>query len=71
MGDKFIVNVYKLAGGIVSIDDYKVENLDLMFAVIDFAKRSKYTYYIEAGELIYKDTDKQYYKEHFKWLRRA
>ena len=67
---RFIVKVYKLYRGSIEIDTHKYDTFAEMTRAVNVFKYFRYVYYVEAGELIYVDTDNTYYKEWIKWIRK-
>lgn len=67
---RFIVKVYKMYRGHITNDTHKYDTFEEMTRAVNVFKCFRYVYYIEAGELIYVDTDDAYYKEWIKWIRK-
>ena len=67
---RFIVKVYKIYRGNIHTETYKMDTVAEMTRAVNVFKCFRYVYHIEAGELVYTDTDKTYYKERITWIRK-
>ena len=67
---RFILKIYKLYDRDVDIDVFKFDTDIELLRMFDSYKHFSHVYYIEAGELIYTDTGRTYFRRIWDWIRR-
>ena len=70
MKNKYLLKIYRLYDRDIEIDTFTFDDTVRMLSMFDMYKRFSHVYYIEAGELIYTDTDRTYFRRIWDWIRK-
>lgn len=67
---RYILKIYRLYDRDVNIDTFKFNTDIELLKMFELYKYFSHVYYIEAGELIYKDTDHTYFRRLWEWIKK-
>lgn len=70
MKNKYLLKIYRLYDKEVETDTFTFDTDVRMLAMFEMYKHFSHVYYIEAGELIYTDTDRTYFRRMWDWIRK-